>query len=110
MEYKAHLRGVRIAPRKARLVATLVRGRLVQDALDILRFTNKKAAPMVSGLIKSAIANAKDVGNVDVDNLIVGEIFVNEGTTMKRFMPRAQGRAFTIRKRSSHISLSLIEI
>lgn len=109
-EYKAYLKGIRISPRKARLVANLVRGKLVQDALDTLKFTNKKAAPVVAKMIQSAIANAKSQATVDVDNLQLSEIQVGEGPTLKRFLPRAQGRATPIRKRSSHITVKLQEL
>jgi large subunit ribosomal protein L22 len=108
--FKAYLKAARITQRKARLVADMVRGKHVQDALDSLRFTNKKAAPLVSKLIASALANAKNVATVDVDNLVVLDAFVDEGPTMKRFLPRAQGRATPIRKRTSHITVKLAEL
>lgn len=108
--YKCQLRGTRVSPRKARLVVDLVRGKHVQDALDMLRFTNKKAAPLVSKIINSAMANAKNSATVDVDQLVVSEAFVDEGKTIKRFLPRAQGRATPIRKRTSHITVVLKEI
>ncbi|MCB9228298.1 MAG: 50S ribosomal protein L22 [Deltaproteobacteria bacterium] len=107
--YKSYLSGVRVSPRKARLVVDLVRGKQVQDALDLLKFTHKKAAPVVAKMINSAIANAKDVAVVDVDRLFVSRVFVNEGPVMKRFLPRAQGRATPIRKRTSHITVELQE-
>lgn len=107
--YKAVLRGMRISERKARLVVALVRGRDVGTALDILRVTTKKTAPVLAKLINSAIANAKNTATVDVDRLYVAEAFVDGAGMMKRFMPRAQGRAFTIRKRSAHITIKLRE-
>lgn len=107
--YTAILRGMRISARKARLVAALVRGRNVGDALDILRVTTKKTAPAVAKMINSAIANAKQVATVDVDRLYVAEAYVDGGAMQKRFMPRAQGRAFTIRKRTAHITIKLRE-
>lgn len=107
---QAKLRKVRIAPRKARLVADMVRGKPVQSALDTLRLTNRKAAPMISKLISSAMANATDKSTVDVDRLVVSEIFVDEGQTMKRWLPRAQGRATPLRKRTSHITVKLKEL
>lgn len=106
----ATLKGVRISPRKARLVVDLVRGKQVQDALDSLRFLNKKAAPMVSKLIGSAMSNATSQATVDVDGLVVDEAYVDEGKTMKRWLPRAQGRATPLRKRTSHITIKLREI
>ena len=108
--YKAVLKTARVSPRKARLVVDLVRGKHVQEALDTLRFTNKKTAPMLSKLIASAMSNAKESATVDVDNLVVSEVFVDEGATMKRFLPRAQGRATQIRKRTSHITVKLAEL
>ena len=107
--YRSYLKGVRVAPRKARLVVDLVRGKYVQEALDILKFTNKKAAPVVAKMIGSAVANAQSTATVDVDQLIVSRVFVDEGPTMKRFLPRAQGRATPIRKRTSHITVELLE-
>jgi large subunit ribosomal protein L22 len=107
---KALLRNCRIAPRKARLVVDMVRGKPVQYALDLLKVTNRKAAPIVSKLIQSAVANATDNRTVDVDRLVVEEVFVDESTTMKRWLPRAQGRATPLLKRSSHITVKLKEI
>lgn len=108
--YQAKLQNCRIAPRKARLVINLVKGMPVQEAIDVLKFTNKRAAPIVSKLISSAMANATSKATVDVDQLIVSEAFATEGPTYKRFLPRAQGRATPIRKRSSHITVKLTEI
>lgn len=108
--YKAYLKGIRITPRKTRLVVDLIRGMHVQDALDTLKFTNKRAAPVLHKMIRSAISNAQQVATVDVDNLIVGEVFVDAGPTLKRFLPRAQGRATPIRKRTSHITVKLVEL
>jgi large subunit ribosomal protein L22 len=111
MESKAHLRNLRMAPRKVSLVAALVRGRPVGDALNILRFTRKAAAEPVAKLIKSAVANATDLskGQVDVDTLVVKHISVDQATTMRRFMPRAMGRANRINKKSSHVHVVLAE-
>ena len=107
--YLAHLKEVRISPRKARLVADSVRGLKVESALDRLSLTTKRAAPMVAKLIRSAISNAEQTSTVDVDQLFVKSIYVNEGRTLKRYLPRAQGRATPIRKRSSHITVELQE-
>lgn len=107
--YDAVLRGMRISERKARLVVALVRGRNVSEALDILRVTTKKTAPVLTKIINSAIANAKNTATVDVDRLYIAEAFVDGAGMMKRFMPRAQGRAFTIRKRTAHITIKLRE-
>ena len=106
--YRAHLKSVRVSARKARLVVNLVRGKQVQDALEVLRFTRKKTAPIVHKLISSALASA-EIGLVDVDSLVVKRVYVNEGPTLRRFLPRAQGRATPIRKRSSHITVELAE-
>ena len=109
-QYKAILKNTRISARKARLVVDMVRGKPVSVALDTLKLANKKAAPLVSKLIESAMANATSTSTVDVDRLIVSEVFVDEGATLKRFLPRAQGRATPIRKRSSHITVKLAEL
>ena len=109
-QYKAILKNTRISARKARLVVDMVRGKPVSVALDTLKLTNKKAAPLVSKLIQSAMANATNNATVDVDRLVVSEVFVDEGATLKRFLPRAQGRATPIRKRSSHITVKLAEL
>jgi large subunit ribosomal protein L22 len=108
MEVKAKLRFTRIGPRKARLVADLIRGKRSEEALSILTFTPKAAARIIIKLLRSAIANA-DQKKIDVDRLYVKTIMVDQGPTMKRFMPRAMGRATTIRKRTSHITIVLDE-
>ena len=108
--YTAYLKNYRISPRKARLVVDLVRGKQVQDALDILKFTKKKAAPTLAKLISSAIANGTSKSMIDVDRLIVEEAYVDPGPMFKRFLPRAQGRATPIRKRTSHITIKLSEL
>ena len=109
MEVKAKLRFVRVGPRKAQLVADLIRGKGSEEALNILTFTKKAAAKIVIKLLKSAIANATQKKNIDVDRLYVKKITVDQGPTMKRFQPRALGRATTIRKRTSHICIVLDE-
>jgi len=109
MEVKAKLKFVRIPPRKAQLVADLIRGKGSEEALNILTFTKKAAARIVTKLLKSAIANATQKKNIDVDHLYVKKITVDQGPTMKRYQPRALGRATTIRKRTSHINIVLDE-
>jgi large subunit ribosomal protein L22 len=109
MEVRARLRFARIGPRKARLVADLIRGKGSEEALNILTFTKKGAAKILIKLLKSAIANATQKKTIDIDRLYVKQIMVDHGPMMKRFMPRALGRATTIRKRSSHITLVLDE-
>ena len=109
MEVKARLRFVRIAPTKARLVADLIRGKRSEEALNILTFTKKASAKILIKLLKSAVANATQKKNIDVDRLYVKQITVDQGPTMKRFQPRALGRATMIRKRTSHITIVLDE-
>ncbi|MGG0824356.1 50S ribosomal protein L22 [Paenibacillus turicensis] len=109
MEAKAHARSIRIAPRKAKLVVDLIRGKQVGDAIAILRHTPKAASPIVEKLLNSAIANAEHNYSLDVNKLVVTEVFVNQGPTMKRFRPRAMGRASRINKRTSHITLVVSE-
>ncbi|MCD6525784.1 MAG: 50S ribosomal protein L22 [Desulfuromonas sp.] len=110
MEAKAKLRFVRMSPQKARLVVDMVRGKNVQDALNILRFSPQKPAGIVATLVKSAVANAEQKGVADVDKLYVKEITVDQGPALKRFIPRAQGRASKIRKPTSHVQVVLDEI
>ncbi len=109
MEVRARLRFARVAPRKARLVADLIRGKRSEEALNILNFTKKAAARILGKLLKSAIANAAQKRNIDVDRLYVKQITVDQGPTMKRYQPRALGRATMIRKRTSHIQIVLDE-
>ena len=109
-EAVAKLKYVRISPRKVRLVTDLIRGKKVSDALNILTFLRKKSSKVLFDLVKSAVANAETTKNMDVDNLFVSSIFVDGGPTMKRFLPRAMGRATTILKRSSHITVVLKEV
>jgi large subunit ribosomal protein L22 len=109
MESKAHLRYLRIAPRKVGQVASLVRGKQVGAALNILKFTRKHAAKPLEKLIKSAIANATDLskGEVDIDTLYVKQISVDQGPSQRRYMPRAMGRATRVNKKSSHVHVVL---
>ncbi len=98
-----------MAPRKARLVADLIRGKGSEEALQILSFTKKMAAKIILKLLKSALANAEQKKNVDIDRLYVKRITVDQGVTWKRYLPRALGRATPIRKRTSHITIVLDE-
>ncbi len=109
MEARAHVRHVRISSRKVKLVIDLIRGKKVNEALAILRYTPKKAAVILEKLIKSAAANAENNYDMNPDNLYIAEIYANQGPTLKRFRPRAMGRANMIRKRTSHISVTLKE-
>ncbi|WP_053373903.1 50S ribosomal protein L22 [Paenibacillus sp. FJAT-27812] len=108
-EAKAHAKFIRIAPRKAQLVADLIRGKQVGEAIAILRHTPKSASPILEKLLNSAIANAEHNYQLDVNKLIISQAFVNQGPTMKRFRPRAMGRASRINKRTSHITLVVSE-
>jgi len=106
---KAVLRTVRIAARKTRLVLDLIRGKQVGEAISVLRFTPKASSPVIEKLLNSAIANAEHNYEMDVTKLYIAEAFADEGPTLKRFRPRAQGRASAINKRTSHITLVLKE-
>jgi len=108
MEVRAQLRFLRATPRKVRLVADLIRGKGVQEAVNILHLTNKHAAKPLEKLLKSAIANAENRDEpVDVDRLFVKEVMVDGGPTMKRFRPAPMGRGFRVLKRSSHVTVKL---
>ena len=107
MEIKAAARFIRISPRKIRLVMDQVRGRKVGEALNQLTFAPQKGARILKKLLNSAVANAEQDTNVDVDSLYIKRIYANEGPTLKRWRPRAQGRATRIRKRTSHLTVIL---
>tara|TARA_Y100000766_G_scaffold117524_1_gene101010 strand:+ start:138 stop:470 length:333 start_codon:yes stop_codon:yes gene_type:complete len=109
MQVQAKLRGARLSAQKARLVADQVRGRQVEEALDLLTYSSKKGADVIKKLLNSAIANAEHNEGADVDELKISEIYVDEGMTMKRIMPRAKGRADRILKRSCHISITVAD-
>ena len=109
MEAKAVAKQVRIAPRKVRLVIDLIRGKEAGEAVSILRHTPKKSSPVVEKLLNSAIANAEHNYEMEPDNLVISKAYVDEGVTLKRFRPRAMGRASRINKRTSHITLVLTE-
>jgi len=102
---RAVLRTARISPQKARLVADQVRGLPVERAVNLLRFSDKKAAHLIKKVVESAIANAENNQGADVDELKVSTIMVDEGPTLKRFMARAKGRGTRILKRTSHITV-----
>ncbi|MDO8523297.1 MAG: 50S ribosomal protein L22 [bacterium] len=109
MEYKAHLRYLRIAPRKVRLVADSIRGKSVREAERLLKFMSKKSALPVGKLLRSAISNAKNNFNIGQEKLFVKSIAVDKGPVLKRIMPRARGSASPIHKHTSHISITLVE-
>jgi large subunit ribosomal protein L22 len=110
MEARAEARYMRVSPQKARLVVDLIRGRKAGDALNILRSTNKGIAPDVEKVLRSAIANAQNLGTeVDVDKLVVAEAYVNEGPRSKRVRPAPMGRAYRYQRRTSHIAVTVAE-
>lgn len=109
MEVRAVSKHLRVSPTKARLVADLIRGRQVDEALTILKFTTKKSSRFINKTLRSAVANASNSKEIDVDNLFVKSILVDEGPRLKRWRPRAMGRATRILKRSSHITVVLAE-
>jgi len=110
MEVTAKHKGARISAQKARLVADQIRGKRVDEALNILAYSPKKGADLVKKVLDSAIANAEHNNGLDVDELMVSTIFIDEGMTMKRIKPRAKGRADRILKRSCHITVKVAEI
>ncbi|MEQ1438464.1 50S ribosomal protein L22 [Fontimonas sp. SYSU GA230001] len=105
MQTQAILKFVRLSPKKARPVADLVRGKKVDEALNILKFSTRKPAKVIRKVLESAIANAENNHGADVDELKVAEIFIDQGPVLKRIMPRAKGRADRIVKPTSHITI-----
>ena len=110
MEARATLNHARISSRKIKIVADLIRGKDVQEALAIVKFTPKAASEVIEKLLKSAMANAENNHGMNVQNLYVAEIYANQGPTLKRIRPAAKGSAVRIRKRTSHITIVLREI
>jgi large subunit ribosomal protein L22 len=110
MESRAVARYIRIPPRKVRLIMDEIRGRRVEEALNQLSFAPKKGAFILKKLINSAVANAEQNFEMDVDKLYIKQIYADEGPTLKRFRPRAMGRATRIRKRTSHLTVVLDEM
>ncbi len=109
MEVAARLKGAGLSAQKARLVADQIRGKGVEEALDILAFSTKKGAAVIKKVLESAIANAEHNEGADVDELKVSTIFVDEGVTLKRIKPRAKGRADRIFKRTCHITVKVAD-
>ena len=110
MEAIAKVRNIRVTPMKARRVVNLIRGKQASEALGILKFAPQSASEPIYKLVAAAVANAQVKGEnagaiVDADDLVISQAFVDEGVTLKRFRPRAQGRAFRINKRTSHITV-----
>ena len=110
MSTTAKLHYLRIAPRKVRLVADMIRGKSVEEAQNILNFTTKKAAGVLMKILKSAIASAKNNLQLEESNLYIGKILIDEGPKNKRWRPRARGQAYEIQKKTSHVTLVLNEI
>ena len=110
MESRAVARYIRISPRKVRLIMDEIRGRKIEEALNQLSFAPQKGAFILKKLIDSAVANAEQNFEMDVDKLYIKRVFADEGPTLKRFRPRAMGRAAKIRKRTSHLTVVLDEI
>ena len=109
MEAKAHLKYARISPREVKIVLDLIRGKDVAQAMAILKNTPKSASEYLTKLLRSAVANAENNFNMDASKLYVSECFVCPGPILKRIMPRAQGRAFRILKRTSHVTITVKE-
>ena len=109
MEAKATLKYARISARKVKIVADLIRGKNVDEALAIVKFTPKASSDIIEKLLKSAIANAENNNGLKMEDLYIAECYANKGPTMKRIQPRAQGRAYRIEKRMSHITIVLDE-
>lgn len=109
MEVRAVAKYVRCAPRKIRLVADMIRGKKVEEALNCLAFTQKEGAELLSKVIKSAVANATQKKGIDIDTLLVKSVFVDGGPSLKRIRPRPMGRANRILKRTGHITVILEE-
>lgn len=109
MEIRAYLKGTRLSPQKAGLVADQIRGKKVEEAIDFLVFNKQKSSMIIKKLLESAIANAEDKNNSDIDKLRVKSVIVNQGMRLKRMKPRARGRADRIIKPTCHIEIILIE-
>jgi large subunit ribosomal protein L22 len=109
VEAKACVRFARISARKAKIVIDLIKNKPVSEAIAILKFTPKAASPVLEKLLKSAVANAENNHNLNASDLYISVMYANQGPTMKRVMPKAQGRAARIRKRTSHITVVLSE-
>jgi large subunit ribosomal protein L22 len=109
MEARAIAKYLRVSPRKVRLNADLIRGKRVEEAINLLSHTPKAGAKLVSKVVQSALANARQDKSIDVDTLFVKTIYVNQGPTLKRFRPKPMGRAGRIRKRTCHVTVVLSE-
>ena len=110
MEVKAKAKFVRVSPTKVRKVAKAVKGKPAEDALNLLGYMPQRSAKILATVIRSAVANADQKPDIDVDSLSISNIIVNQGPSLKRFRPRAMGRATKILKRMSHITVLLVEV
>jgi len=108
-ESKAIAKYIRIAPRKLRIVVNIIRGKSVNEAFAILKYTPKVGSEVIEKVLRSAVANAEHNYDMNVDNLIVSSAFVDQGPTLKRIHPRSRGQAFKILKRSSHVTIAVAE-
>ncbi|PID70198.1 50S ribosomal protein L22 [bacterium DOLZORAL124_38_8] len=106
---KAHLRGIRMSPKKANIVAGLVRGMNAEKALDVLRFTANKPAQVLLKVLKSAVANAEHNDGKNRSNLVIESLIINKGPVYKRYLPSTRGRALPLRKPTTHITIELAE-
>jgi len=109
MEAKAVAKYIRIAPRKVRVVMNLIRGKSIAEAFAILKFTPKAGADVIEKVLKSAVANAENNFDMNVDELYVSSAYVDQGPTLKRIHPRSRGQAFSIFKRTSHVTVVVSE-
>jgi large subunit ribosomal protein L22 len=109
MEAKAVAKYIRLAPRKVRVVMNLIRGKNVADAFAILKFTPKAGADVIEKVLKSAVANAENNFDMNVDKLYISSAYVDQGPTLKRIHPRSRGQAFSILKRTSHVTVVVAE-
>lgn len=109
MEARAIAKYIRISPRKVNIVLDLIRGKNVKEAYAILKFTPKSASEVITKVLKSAVANAENNHEMNPDSLYIAQTFADQGPTLKRFQPHAQGRAFRILKRTSHITVVVKE-
>ena len=109
METRAYVKGTRLSPQKAGLVADVIRGKNVDEAMSFLEFSKKKASMVIRKLLESAIANAENNNNADIDKLLIKSIIVNQGMRLKRIKPRARGRADRITKPTCHIEIILTD-
>lgn len=109
MKFQASHRYARISPRKVRYVMDMIRGKSVNDAVEILKVVRRRAAPMIKKVVESAVANADQQGVTNVNSLVIDEIKADEGPTFKRYRPGPMGRAMRIRRRTSHINVTIAE-